>query len=324
MAANTIEDLTFESAARLMTSDVPVVQARDTMASVRDVLAARRYEFAGNIAVCDGDALAGLLKVEDALSAPADALVDTFMDRDPPVVYREADQEVAAWKAVQHGEGALVVVDGEGNFSGLIPPQRLLGILLEEHDEDMARLGGFLRGSSSARQASTEPTMQRLLHRLPWLLVGLAGALVAAIIVDGFEESLREEVLLAFFMPGVVYLSDAVGTQTEALVIRGLSVGVSIRQVVAREVLTGLAAGALLGAAFFPIGLLWWRETDIVLTVSLSLFVACSLATIVATSLPWLFSIARRDPAFGSGPLATVIQDLLSILLYLSIASVLV
>jgi magnesium transporter len=188
----------------------------------------------------------------------------------------------------------------------------------------MARLGGFMKGSAGAREASLEPTRVRLWHRLPWLLVGLLGAIVAALIVDGFEERLREEVLLAFFLPGVVYLADAVGTQTEALVIRGLSVGVRIRDVVVRELATGLMAGTILGVLFFPIGMLWWRDADVVLAVSCSLFIACSVATVVATLLPWLFNLAGQDPAFGSGPLATVVQDLLSILLYFSVAALLV
>jgi magnesium transporter len=63
---------------------------------------------------------------------------------------------------------------------------------------------------------------------LPWLFLGLLGAIIAADIVGAFERRLEEHVLLAFFIPGIVYLADAVGTQTEALVIRGLSVGVGM------------------------------------------------------------------------------------------------
>jgi Mg/Co/Ni transporter MgtE len=80
----------------------------------------------------------------------------------------------------------------------------------------------------------------------PWLLVGLLGALLAADIVGAYEQQLQANVMLAFFIPGIVYLADAVGTQTEALVIRGLSVGVSIGGVVRREVYTGLLVGVTL------------------------------------------------------------------------------
>jgi magnesium transporter len=313
----------FESAARLMSADVLVVEPSTTAAEIRALARRRRYASLSDIAVCEEGTLRGLIRIEDALAAADDAPATACMDADPPVVSHGVDQEVAAWKAVQHGESALAVIDDDGRFLGLIPPQRLLAVLLAEHAEDMARLGGFMAGAA-AREASTEPVARRLLHRLPWLAVGLLGAIVAAGILDAFEGRLREHVLLAFFIPGVVYLADAVGTQTETLVIRGLSLGVTIRDVVAREIVTGVFAGALLAAAFLPVGLLWWGDGAVVATVCLSLLVACTLATTIATLLPWLFSLAGRDPAFGSGPLATVIQDLLSIVIYLSLASVLV
>src|SRR3990170_111561 len=101
------------------------------------------------------------------------------MDADPQVVAPGVDQEVAAWKAVQHGETSLAVVDAEGRFAGFIPPGRLLAVLLWEHDEDMARLGGFVRDTAAARTASEEPVARRFWHRLPWLMVGLLGALLA-------------------------------------------------------------------------------------------------------------------------------------------------
>src|SRR4030095_2361235 len=174
----------------------------------------------------------------------------------PPAVGPGEDQEKAAWKAVKHGESALAVVDDTRRFVGFIPPDRLLAVLLHEHEEDMARVSGFLRDSSMARIASGEPIMQRFWHRVPWLLLGLLGALLAADIVGVFEREIQANVMLAFFIPGIVYLADAVGTQTEALVIRGLSVGVPIGSVLRREILTGLVVGLTLAVAFFPIG--WW------------------------------------------------------------------
>jgi magnesium transporter len=129
---------------------------------------------------------------------------------------------------------------------------------------------------------------------------------------------------LAFFMPGVVYLADAVGAQTETLVIRGLSVGVSLRQVVWRELPTGLLVGLSLSAAFYPVALWLWQDTDLTLTVSMSLLAACATASLVAMSLPWAFQRLHRDPAFGSGPLATVVQGILSILIYLVLSMLLI
>jgi len=225
---------------------------------------------------------------------------------------------------VQHGEPGLAVVGADGRFHGLIAPQRLLAVLLAEHDEDIARLGGFLHTTDEARTASTEPVSRRLWHRLPWLLVGLAGALAAAGIVGAFETQLQRNVLVVFFVPGVVFIADAVGTQTEALVIRGLSVGVGVRQVVTREIATGLLVGCMLGALAMPAIWLIWGAADVAAAVALAVFAASSIATVVAMALPWLIGRLGRDPAFGSGPLATVVQDLLSIVVYFAAVTVLV
>ena len=323
MAANEIslqEPLTFETAAEHATKNVPVTGPAALAGELRRALEAKRYDCAVSVAVCEEGRLAGMLRIEDLFAAPADTAVAELMDADPPVVGPGVDQEVAAWRAVQHGESALAVVDGEGRFVGVIPPQRLLGVLLAEHEEDLARLGGFLRGTSSARMASEEAVARRLWHRLPWLMLGLLGALFAAGIVGSFEEQLQKNVVLAFFIPSVVYLADAVGTQTEALVIRGLSVGVSFGQVLRRELVTGLLVVLALAGAFFPVALWRWEDGDVAIAVAIALFAACSVATLVAMALPWTFQRLGADPAFGSGPLATVIQDLLSIVIYFAVA----
>ena len=225
---------------------------------------------------------------------------------------------------VRQGESSVGVVDGGGRFLGLIPPYRLVGILLAEHDEDMARMGGYLSRADQARQAAEEPVLRRLWHRLPWLILGLAGAMLSAIIVGAYEEQLETNVLLALFVPAVVYMADAIGTQTEALLIRGLSADVDVRLVARREIGTGWVIGLLLGAAFALFVWLVWEEADVALAVGIALAAACSMATLVAMLLPWLLHRRGHDPAFGSGPVATVVQDLLSILTYFLVATLVV
>lgn len=313
-----------QTAGRFAVPDVPIVTPETTSGDALRSILGRRFESAVDIAVCEDERLAGLIRIEDLLAAASSARCADLMDASPPVVAPGVDQEQAAWKAVHQAESSLAVVDADGRFLGLIPPHRLLGVLLSEHDEDLARLGGYLRDTASARSASEERILQRFWHRLPWLLVGLAGAILAADIVGSFERQLEANVLLAFFMPGIVYMADAVGTQTEALMIRGLSVGVSIRSVVRREIITGLLVGLVLSLVFFPVALARWGEADVALAVGIALFAACSTATAVAMALPWLLNRTGRDPAFGSGPLATVVQDLLSILIYFAVAAAIV
>jgi magnesium transporter len=193
-------------------------------------------------------------------------------------------------------------------------------VLLAEHHEDMARLGGMQRDALSAQRSLQEPVWRRLAHRLPWLGVGLAGMLLAADLVAAFERQLQASLVLAFFLPGIVYLADAVGTQTETLVVRGLSVGIPIRRVLRQELVTGLLIGLGLGLASMALALWRWDSSPFVAVLGISLVGTCATATAVAIALPWMLYRLGHDPAFGSGPLATVIQDLLSILIYLGVA----
>jgi magnesium transporter len=319
-----LSDLALRFEAPRSYGPVPIADPAAPAGTVRESLAGCRFESAAHVAACRDGRLVGIARIEDVLAASSATPLGDLMDPDPPVIAHGTDEEIAAWKAVRHGESALAVVDDEGTFVGIVPPRRIVEVLLAEHDEDLARLGGYLASTASARHATEEPVLPRLGHRLPWLLVGLLGAVVAASIVGAFEHQLDEQVLLAFFVPGIVYMADAVGTQTETLVIRGLSVGVPVGRIVRRELLTGLVIGLVLAAVFVPVGLALWGEADVIAAVALALWAACSTATVVAMTLPWSLHRLGRDPAFGSGPLATVVQDLLSLLIYFWIASLVV
>jgi magnesium transporter len=114
-----------------------------------------------------------------------------------------------------------------------------------------------------------------------------------------------------------VYLADAIGTQTEAITVRGLSLShAKIGPLLAGEVRTGLLMGLLLGPIAAGAAWLIAGDARLALAVGLSLLVASALAASIGLALPWLLDRLGRDPAYGSGPLATIIQDLLSIAVY--------
>lgn len=307
-------------ASRLAERDVPRARPGSLVGDITKRLHGHRYGTVAAVAVVAGEELKGLVSLERLLDAPADAHIEAIMDPAPPTVGPGTDQEAAAWTAIHRGESCVAVVDEAGRFVGLIPPPRLIEILLAEHDEDLARLGGYLRSTQATRTVSEERVLRRYWHRLPWLFVGLVGALLAAEVVGFFEASLQASLLLAFFLPGLVYMADAVGTQTETIIVRGLSVGVPIRRVARLELATGLLVGVTLAAAFIPFGLWRWGDVAVVATVAISMVAACSVATLLAMALPALLRRLGADPAFGSGPLATVAQDLLTIVIYLSVA----
>ena len=297
----------------------PSARAGDVMAS----LAGGSFQSATEVAVVDGERLVGLVPIERLLAAPPRTHMEELA-QDPLEVRPGEDLESAARQAGAGGRRSVAVVEDDGRFVGLVPPEQLLAVLEVAHEEDLARLGGFLSRARIARTAADESLGRRLWHRLPWLAIGLAGAMASAVIVGWFEDELRENVLLALFIPAVVYMADAVGTQTETLVIRGIAAGISIREVFARELTTGAITGVMIAAAFFPFALAVWDDAAVAASVAVALGVSCSIATLVAMALPYALSRLGRDPAYGSGPLATVIQDLLSVIVYFSVASALV
>lgn len=309
-----------EEVGALTVPDVPRARASQTAEEALRGLVGRSFVSATDIAVVEGERLLGIVPLERLLAAGPQRPIGELVDGPFATISECADQERAAALAARLGARTVAVVDEAGRLRGLVPPDRLIKVLFDEHEEDLARLGGSLARSSTAVQASVEPVRRRLWHRLPWLALGLAGAMLSAAIVASFEDELRDEVLLAFFVPAVVYMADAVGTQTETVVIRGMSLGVSIRAVAARELLTGLIIGVLIAATFFAFALVIWDDARVAAVVALSLLVSTSLATAVAMVLPYALARLGRDPAFGSGPLATVIQDLLSIAAYFAIA----
>lgn len=135
----------FETALEHACTNVPVARPWQTVAQLRAAILGRSYECASHIVVCDAEIFLGVLRIEDLCAAADDRMVSGLMDAHAPSVGAGTDQEIAVWQAVQHGEAALSVVDAQGKFVGIIPPDRLLAVLLREHDEDMARVGGFSR-----------------------------------------------------------------------------------------------------------------------------------------------------------------------------------
>lgn len=313
-----------EIASSHASANVPIVHPNDTAGEVRDRLIGQMFATVSDLAVCVDGHLVGLVDIERVLGAAPDAAVDRLMDHDPAVVGPDTDQEIAARLMIDHGGGSLAVVDHDGVFLGLIAPKKMLAVLMQEHDEDLLRLSGLLATGSVSRIASEERVARRVVHRLPWLAIGLIGAMVSAWLVGSSEEQLARTLELAFFLPAIVYMADAVGTQTETLAVRGLSVGVSIRSFAGKELITGALIGGVVAASFFPFCLVAFNDVAVALTVSLALLSSCGVASVVALVLPWLLTRFHKDPAFGAGPLATVVQDLLSIAIYLALASVIV
>jgi magnesium transporter len=159
-------------------------------------------------------------------------------------------------------------------------------------------------------------------HRLPWLVVGLMGGIGLTLISSRFEHLLAQNIGIAYFIPVIVYMADAVGTQTENVFVRNLvHKQAKFSTYLIKEILLGLSLGALFGCLIGLFAFFAFHSTDIALTVGLAMFATMSTAPAIALIVPTLLQKTHKDPAVGAGPFTTVIQDFLSLLIYFLIAT---
>ena len=162
-------------------------------------------------------------------------------------------------------------------------------------------------------------------HRIPWLIIGLVGGLFTTFIVSKYETIISADVRLAFFIPIIVYLSDAIGTQTETIYIRELSKKkVNFIKYILKESVIGMSLGVISGLVLGIFAAYWLKSSAIGFTIGLTMLFNLTTAPILAVTIPSIIYKRHSDPALGSGPVATIIQDLISLLVYFLIASIII
>jgi magnesium transporter len=307
-----------ETAQHHMVTRVPTASAAASAGSVLAALAGNAWDYADAVYVLDAQGrLDGLAPLTALLAAPSETRLGALRQPPPPAAYLHTDQEHVASLAIRHNVTAVPILDAHHKFLGVVPPQALLEVLRHEHVEDLHRLAGIRHENTRARHAIEAPPLRRARDRLPWLLAGLAGSVIATLVMASYESALNANIAIAFFVPGIVYLADAIGTQTETIAVRGLSLShAPFAAVVGGEARTGALIGLILAlCVFFPV---WWWFGDVRLAtaVAVALFTAGTAATTIGVLFPWAIARLGRDPAFGSGPMATIVQDVLSLMIY--------
>ena len=306
------------TAADLMTAAVPQAHPNAGVAETVAALRSRSWDEAGHIYLLDAQSqLVGQVPIERLLVAPLDIRLDDLRG-DPPLIVRSGDNaETVALLAV---ERHVAVLDKSSRFMGAIPIGRLLALLHEEHVDDILRMGGLAAFHPAPPEVGGIAQIVRA--RVPWLLIGLAGGFLAGGIASFFEAPLKDNIALAFFLPLVVYMADAVGTQTETVLVRALAYGkMSLGSQLLREGMVGLFIGGIIGLSAGACLLAWGGTKSVALTIALTLALTAMIATLVASLLPIGLSRVGVDPALASGPVATVVQDILSVTVYLGIAT---
>ncbi len=315
-----------ETAQLHVVSGLPVVRTDETVGEVRERLLRETYDLSDIVIVIDKQGrYAGAASIGDVLTHEAREQVNAIVRSDWPSVAHDLDQEKAVETAILAGVSTLPVVDDEQRPIGGIPASALLAVLAAEHREDMHRMAGILRENSHNRHALEGSPVARFKLRLPWLLVGFILSGAGTAVMAGFEAVLKSHIAVAFFIPALVYLTDAIGTQTEAVAVRGLSVAEKpLAEILVREIATGGLIGGTLGSLAFVGIWLAFGDAKLALGVGLSLLVAGTLACAIGLVLPWALSRLGIDPALGTGPVATIFQDVLTLVVYFYLITILI
>lgn len=162
-------------------------------------------------------------------------------------------------------------------------------------------------------------------ERLPWLILGLVGGIIVTVLVSKFEAILTGNISLAFFLPVIVYMSDAIGTQTENIYVRNLSkFRDNFLPYLLKELLVGIAFGVIFGSLLGLFAKFWLGSTLVALTVGTAMLINGILAPIVALVVPELLFKEHKDPALGGGPFTTILQNLISLSVYLLVATLII
>jgi magnesium transporter len=314
-----------ETAAGHVVASVTIASATTTCGALLAAIACQPATIQDVVLVTDeANRYLGVAEIGNLISAPSAATVGDLVRRSWPCVEPHLDQELALEAAAAAGVATLPVVDEAGHPLGCIPAARLLEIAAAEHREDVHRMAGITRETRLRRHALEDAPSRRFARRMPWLLVGLGLSTVGTAIMVGFKQTIEVNIAAAFFIPAIVYLTDAIGTQTEAIAVRGLSVAERPFPVLLLgEIATGGLIGAALGALATAGILLAFGDLRLALGVGLTLIVAGALASVIGLALPWSLSRIGVDPALGSGPVATILQDVLTLLVYFTILTAL-
>jgi magnesium transporter len=161
--------------------------------------------------------------------------------------------------------------------------------------------------------------------RFPSLMLGLLLGIGISFVTSRFEEVLSRNVQVAFFLPFIVYIADAIGTQTEAIYSRNLKTGkAKLSNYLRKEFALGCIFGLLFSVFSAVVTLLWLTDALLSFSIAVASFLAISSAPIVALLVAHFFQLRHKDPAANTGPIATVLQDVLSVAIYGVVTSLII
>jgi len=269
--------------------------------------------------------LEGFVSLRTLVVSDEEKKIADLIEEDIIYVNTHDDREVVASVFRRYGFLALPVVDNEYRLTGIITVDDIMNVMEQEATEDFQRMAA-MEPSEAAYLDTSIYTLAK--HRITWLLILMVGATLTGGIILKFENVISTVGVLTAFIPMLMDTGGNAGSQSSTLVIRGLAVGeVQLKdwfKVLWKELRISFLVGIALALINFLKNIYFDKVgIEVALTVSITLVATVMMAKVVGGILPLIAKKLKLDPAIMAGPLITTIVDSLALMLYFTIASML-
>ena len=269
--------------------------------------------------------LEGIVSLRLLVVSDKEAVIEDLMEDDIIYANTHDDQESVAGLFRKYGFLAIPVVDNEKRLTGIITVDDIMEVMEQEATEDFQRMAAM---APSEEAYLNTKVMVLAKQRILWLLILMVSATISGNIISRYEDILSAVVVLTSFVPMLMDTGGNSGSQSSTLIIRGLATGeIQMKdapKVLWKEFRIALMVGGVLAAVNF-LRLLFIVRTDYIIgiLVSLTLMFTVVIAKLLGGMLPIAAKKLKLDPAIMAGPLITTIADALSLIVYFSMASIL-
>lgn len=311
-----------------MITEVPIVKKGQTIGDVFLILKkeGRVLKSVDYIYVVDkNEMLVGVFSIKEIFNYPRNTTVEEIMQTKLITASPKTDPEKIADLALKHSLKAVPIVES-GRLVGVVPPQKITSILNTALRKDLMHFAGIHKSHLEYENSLTVPLVTSIVHRVPWLIIGLVGIILVAAFIGVFEKTLEKYLILAFFIPAIVYLGDALGTQHQTLFVRDLAFfgeELNLKEYLAKQMSIAFLIATIMGIVMFLAISVFWKQPYMALVISLAAFFSLILTSFTAVMITFLIKKSGSDPALGSGPFATLVSDATSIIIYFAVATLL-
>jgi magnesium transporter len=301
----------------------PKMTVGDALKHIRSVAREKESIYACYVMEEETNQLLGAVSLRDLVMAELARPVTEVMRRRPVTVNALEDQEVVAKKIAKYNLLAVPVLETDGSVVGFVTVDDIIDVLVEEQTEDILRMAGVEPGALD-KPYFDNPILRVVRKRIVWLLLLFVAGTLTSAVLHRYQDELAAVVALSFFIPLLIGTGGNAGAQTVMTVIRSLALGeVGVKQawrVVLREATTGMVVGLMVAPVAFGQALLWKVPFELALTVSVTMFAICIWSTTVGALVPIAAERFGVDPAVLSAPLITTLVDATGLVIYFSIA----